>query len=195
LKKEQLIPLDRMAEKSAHNLITAIDNARRIPLHRLIFALGIDHTGEHAARVLAQNFSTLDDLMAAAREDLEAIHGMGSITADAVAGFFASPENRALITQLKDSRVTIFNPLAKQEEKTDHVFAGKTLVLTGTLAAMTRTQAKTRLLALGAKVTGSVSKNTDYLVAGTQAGSKLAKARDLGVKVLDEDRFLEMLKF
>ncbi|MFO7912423.1 MAG: BRCT domain-containing protein, partial [Desulfotignum sp.] len=99
------------------------------------------------------------------------------------------------ITQLKDSRVTIFNPLAKQEEKTDHVFAGKTLVITGTLAAMTRTEAKTRLLALGAKVTGSVSKNTDYLVAGTQAGSKLAKARDLGVKVLDEDRFLEMLKF
>lgn len=194
LKKEQLIPLDRMAEKSAHNLITAIDNARRIPLHRLIFALGIDHTGEHAARVLAQNFSTLDDLMAAAREDLEAIHGMGSITADAVAGFFASPENRALITQLKDSRVTIFNPLAKQEEKTDHVFAGKTLVLTGTLAAMTRTEAKTRLLALGAKVTGSVSKNTDYLVAGTQAGSKLAKARDLGVPVLDEDRFLSLME-
>jgi DNA ligase (NAD+) len=119
---------------------------------------------------------------------------MGSITAEAIAGFFASPENRALITVLKDSGVEIFNPLAEQKEKTDHVFAGKTLVLTGTLTAMTRTEAKTRLLALGAKVTGSVSKNTDYLVAGKEAGSKLAKARDLGIPVLDEDRFLALME-
>jgi DNA ligase (NAD+) len=194
LKQEKLIPLERMAEKSALNLVTAIDNARRIPLHRFIFALGIDHTGEHAARLLAQHFSTLDDLMAAAKEDLEAIHGMGAITAEAIAGFFASPENRALISQLKEGGVEIFNPVAEQEEKKDHMFAGKTMVLTGTLTAMTRTEAKARLLALGAKVTNSVSKKTDFLVAGTEAGSKLTKARDLGVPVLDEDRFAVLLE-
>ncbi|MEX1303336.1 MAG: NAD-dependent DNA ligase LigA, partial [Desulfotignum sp.] len=194
LKPEKLIPLERMAEKSALNLVTAIDNARRIPLHRFIFALGIDHTGEHAARLLAQHFTTLDDLMAAAKEDLEAIHGMGAITAEAIAGFFASPENRALISQLKQGGVEIFNSLAEHQEKKDHMFAGKTMVLTGTLTGMTRTEAKSRLLALGAKVTNSVSKKTDFLVAGTEAGSKLAKARDLGVPVLDEDRFTVLLE-
>jgi DNA ligase (NAD+) len=193
LKKEQLIPLDRMAEKSAHNLITAIDKARQIPLHRFVFALGIDHTGEHAARVLARNFLTLDDLMAASRKDLEGIHGLGAITADAIAGFFANAENRALITQLEDCGVGIVNSLPGPGEKKDHVFAGKTLVLTGTLTAMTRSEAKKQLLSLGAKVTGSVSKNTDYLVAGKEAGSKLARARDLEVPVLDEDRFLTLL--
>jgi DNA ligase (NAD+) len=193
LKKEQLIPLDRMAEKSAHNLITAIDKARQIPLHRFVFALGIDHTGEHAARVLARNFLTLDDLMAASRKDLEGIHGLGAITADAIAGFFANAENRALITQLEDCGVGIVNSLPGPGEKKDHVFAGKTLVLTGTLTTMTRSEAKKQLLSLGAKVTGSVSKNTDYLVAGKEAGSKLARARDLEVPVLDEDRFLTLL--
>jgi DNA ligase (NAD+) len=194
LKKEQLILLDRMAEKSAHNLVTAIDNARQIPLHRFVFALGIDHTGEHAARVLAQNFLTLDDLMAASREDLEGIHGLGAITADAIAGFFVNAENRALISQLENNGVSIVNALAGLTEKKDHVFAGKTLVLTGTLTAMTRSEAKKRLLSLGAKVTGSVSKNTDYLVAGKEAGSKLAKARDLDIFVLDEDRFMALLE-
>jgi len=190
---EQLIPLERMAEKSAHNLITAIEKSRTVPLHRFIFALGIDHTGEHAARLLASAFDTLEDLMAAKKEDLEAIHGLGTITADAIAGFFANPVNRSLIARLKNGGVEIFNPLAKPEEKTDHAFAGKTLVLTGTLTAMTRTEAKARLQALGARVTGSVSKNTDYLVAGNEAGSKLTRARDLGVPVLDEDRFLALL--
>lgn len=193
LKKEPLIPLERMAEKSAHNLIIAIDKARQIPLHRFIFALGIDHTGEHAARLLAQNFLTLADLMAASREDLEGIHGLGAITADAIAGFFANSENHALISQLENNGVSIVNALAGPAEKKDHVFAGKTLVLTGTLIAMTRSEAKKKLLSLGAKVTGSVSKNTDYLVAGKEAGSKLARARDLEIPVLDEDRFLTLV--
>ncbi len=193
LRKEQLIPLDRMADKSAQNLVTAIDKARQIPMHRLIFALGIHHTGEHAARLLARTFATLDDLMAASREDLEAIHGMGSITADAIAGFFANPENQGLIRQLESSGVSIVNALAEPAETSDHVFAGKTLVLTGTLTAMTRAEAKKRLHAIGAKVTGSVSGKTDFLVAGTEAGSKLARARELNVPVLDEDRFLSFL--
>jgi DNA ligase (NAD+) len=194
LKQETLVPLERLAEKSAGNLVTAIDNARQIPLHRFIFALGIDHTGEHAARLLARTFDTLGDLMAASREDLEAIHGLGTITADAIAGFFENSENRALITRLTDSGVHIVNSPAEPAESKDHVFAGKTLVLTGTLAAMTRSEAKARLQALGARVTGSVSKNTDYLVAGKEAGSKLAKAKDLGVPVLDEDRFLALME-
>lgn len=194
LKKEQLIPLERMADKSAHNLITAIDKARQIPLHRFVFALGIDHTGEHAARLLARHFSTLDDLMAASKDDLVAIHGLGSITADAIAVFFSNPENCALMAQLENSGVEIVNSLSVPTETADHVFAGKTLVLTGTLSAMTRSEAKKRLLALGARVTGSVSKKTDFLVAGADAGSKLAKARDLDVPVLDEDRFLALLE-
>jgi DNA ligase (NAD+) len=193
LNQEQLTPLDRMAEKSAQNLITAIEKSRTVPLHRFIFALGIGHTGEHAARLLASTFETLDELMAASKEDLKAIHGMGSITADAIAGFFANPANRSLIDRLKDTGVKIFNPLAKPAAKTGHLFAGKTVVLTGTLTTMTRTEAKARLQSLGAKVTGSVSKNTDYLVAGKEAGSKLTRARDLGVPVLDEERFLALL--
>lgn len=193
LKKEQLTPLDRMAEKSAQNLVTAIENARQIPLHRFIFALGIDHTGENAARLLAKTFDTLDDLMAANQADIEQIHGMGTITAKAIAAFFASPENQALIKKIRDSKVIITNTLAGTPEEKNHAFAGKTLVLTGTLSAMTRSEAKKALLGAGAKVTGSVSARTDYLVAGKEAGSKLTKARALKVPVLDEDRFLEML--
>jgi DNA ligase (NAD+) len=193
LEKGQLAALDRMAEKSAHNLVTAIEKARQVPLHRFIFALGIDHTGEHAARLLAGTFATLDDLMAATKEDLAEIHGMGTITADAIAGFFSTPENRALLTRLKDSGVEIVNPLAGPVKEKDHVFAGKTLVLTGTLSAMTRSEAKTRLVALGANVTNSVSGKTDYLVAGKEAGSKLARAQALNVPVLDEDHFLTLL--
>jgi len=193
LKKERLTPLDRMADKSAQNLVTAIDNARQIPLHRFIFALGIDHTGENAARLLAKTFDTLDDLMVAAEADIELIHGMGTITAKAIAAFFASPENQALIQKIRESGVVITNTLAGQPDEKDHVFAGKTLVLTGTLSAMTRSEAKKALQTAGAKVTGSVSARTDYLVAGTEAGSKLAKARELNVPVLDEDRFLGML--
>ncbi len=193
LKKEQLTPLDRMAEKSAQNLVTAIDKARQIPLHRFIFALGIDHTGENAARLLAKAFDTLDDLMAAKESEIEQIHGMGTITAKAIAAFFASPENQALIKKIRDSGVVITNTMAGTPKEKNHVFSGKTLVLTGTLTAMTRSEAKKNLLAAGAKVTGSVSARTDYLVAGKEAGSKLAKARTLNVPVLDEDRFMEML--
>ena len=193
LKKEQLIPLARMADKSAHNLIMSIDKARHVPLQRFIFALGIDHAGEHAARLLAQNFSTLEDLMAASRKDLEAIHGMGSITADAIAGFFDMPENRELIKKIQDNSVIISNPLAESTSEKLHAFTGKILVLTGTLASMTRSDAQKRLLVLGAKVTGSVSSKTDYVVAGKDAGSKLTRARELDISVLDEAQFLSIL--
>ncbi len=194
LEKEQLILLDRMAEKSAHNLVTSIDKARQIPLHRFVFALGIDHAGEHATRLLARNFLTLDDLMAASREDLEAIHGMGTITADAIAGFFTTPENRELIKKIQDNGVIISNPLAESNPEKSHAFTGKTLVLTGTLSSMTRSDAQKRLLALGAKVTGSVSSKTDYVVAGKDAGSKLTRAKDLNIPVLDENRFMNLLE-
>jgi DNA ligase (NAD+) len=193
LKKEQLTPLDRMADKSAQNLVTAIDKARQIAMHRFIFALGIDHTGENAARLLAKTFDTLDDLMAAKEADIEQIHGMGTITAKAIAAFFASPENQALIKKIRDSKVVITNTMAGIPKEKNHVFAGKTLVLTGTLSVMTRAEAKKNLLEAGAKVTGSVSARTDFLVAGKEAGSKLAKARALNIPVLDEERFLEML--
>ena len=193
LKESQVAALDRMAEKSAQNLVAAIDKARQIPLHRFVFALGIDHTGEHAARLLARNFPTLEVLMAAEEADIEQIHGMGSITASAIANFFAIPENQALIQKIKDSGVVIFNPMTETVREETHAFAGKTLVLTGTLSAMSRSEAKNRLLALGARVAGSVSARTDFLVAGKEAGSKLARAKELDIPVLDEGRFLNML--
>lgn len=193
LKKSQLPALDRMGEKSAQNLVSAIEKARQIPLHRFVFALGIDHTGEHAARLLARNFATLEALMAAGETEIEQIHGMGSITAIAIATFFATPENQALIQKIKDSGVVIENLMGETVREKTHAFAGKTLVLTGTLSAMPRAEAKKRLLALGARVAGSVSAKTDFLVAGEDAGSKLARAEELDIPVLDEDRFLEML--
>ena len=134
--------------------------------------------------------------MSATSEQVEAIHGMGEKSAQAISGFFANPENRALIDRIRQNGVTITNELAGRPDAADddsHAFAGKTLVLTGTLSQMTRSEAKKALQALGAKVTGSVSSKTDFLVAGEKAGSKLTKANALGVAVLDEDKFIQLL--
>ena len=194
LEPEKLAALPRMGEKSAANLIAALKTAKSVDLNRLIFALGIDHTGENAARILAGRYDTLQDLMAAGIEELAGIHGLGEKTATAIASFFSNPENQGLITALESAGVRISNPLYAATEEKDHPFSGKTLVLTGTLSRLTRSEAKTMLLGLGAKVTGSVSSRTDYLVAGEASGSKLKKAGDLGVTILDETRFLSLLE-
>ncbi len=192
LDKMVLAGLDRMGEKSADNLVTAIEKSKTVTFPRFLFGLGMDHTGEHAARLLAQNFSTLDDLMAADADTLIAIHGMGEKTAMAVTGFFSIEENKILIQNLLNAGVSISNDLFGQGPATDNPFSGKTIVLTGTLDIMTRSQAKARLLELGAKVTSSVSKKTDVLIAGREAGSKLAKATELGITVYDEGQFLQL---
>ncbi|MCG8619023.1 MAG: NAD-dependent DNA ligase LigA [Desulfobacterales bacterium] len=194
---ESVAGLERMGKKSADNLIKAIESAKRVSMARFIFALGLDHTGENAARLLAMNFETLDALKDADVPELSAIHGMGEKTANAIAGFFSVPENMLNIERMVSAGIDVYNDLYRKIDAEDsgrsHVFAGKTIVLTGTLTQFKRSEAKEKLLALGAKVTGSVSKKTDFLVAGESAGSKLTKARSLNVEILDETRFVEML--
>ncbi|WDP88233.1 MAG: NAD-dependent DNA ligase LigA [Desulfobacter sp.] len=195
----KLISLERMGEKSASNLLAAIEKAKRVDMPRFVFALGIDHTGENAARLLAQRFETIEALMDADYLAIESIHGMGEKTAHAVTRFFSIPENRAVLREMAAAGVVIHNTLyGGADRNTDqgksHVFAGKTVVLTGTLTLFKRADAKEKLLALGAKVTGSVSAKTDYLIAGEKAGSKLKKAEGLNVPVLDEEKFKTMLE-
>ncbi len=194
LEQSVLADLDRMGEKSARNLVEAIGQSKKISLNRFIFALGIDHTGENAAMLLSTTFQTLEELMAADQARLEAIHGLGEISAGAITRFFANPENQTVIQALLAAGVNITNEAyGRKADESGHVFSGKTLVLTGTLESMTRSQAKKALERLGAKVSSSVSSKTDFLVAGASPGSKITKAHDLGVKILEESEFAQML--
>jgi DNA ligase (NAD+) len=187
----QLAALPRMAEKSAANVIAAIEASRRTTLARFLFALGIRHVGEATARDLALHFGGLDALIAAGEAELAGVRDVGPVVAASLASFLRQPHNRAVIEQLRARGL-------RWEERAPTAaapgaLAGKIFVLTGTLAGMSRDDAKERLLALGAKVAGSVSTKTDYVVAGDAAGSKLEKARQLGVPVLDEAQLMEML--
>ncbi len=193
LDKERLASLDRQAEKSVSNMLKAIEGSKQISFPRFLFALGIDHTGENAARLLAGQFETLETLMAADKASLENIHGMGEKTAASVISFFANQENKRIIQQILDAGVEIQNDLFARETPADHPLSGKTLVLTGTLETLKRSEAKRCLEELGAKVTSSVSARTDFLVAGRDAGSKLEKATRLGVTVLDETELKALL--
>ena len=187
-----IINLERMGEKSAVNLLAAIEHSKHTTLARFIFALGIRNVGEATAKDLAQHFGSLDNLLAADVESLQQVHDVGPVVAQSIADFLAEAHNREVIEQLRASGVhwAEQQPLAA----TALPFSGKTFVLTGTLAALSREEAKEKLEALGAKVSGSVSKKTDYVVAGVEAGSKLDKARELGVAVLDEQQFLALLE-
>ncbi|WP_022668445.1 NAD-dependent DNA ligase LigA [Desulfospira joergensenii] len=197
LEQSTLAALDRMGEKSAQNLVNAIRHAKRVSLNRLLFALGIDHTGENAAMLLAREFPGLPELMDADQLRLESIHGLGEKGSTAITRFFSIPENRAVIQRLLGAGVEIFNDLYRlkedSREEQDHVFSAKTIVLTGTLETMTRDEAKTALRDLGAKVTSTVSSKTDFLIAGAKAGSKLAKAKNLNITVLEESDLIHML--
>jgi DNA ligase (NAD+) len=189
LEAADLAGLDRMAEKSAANLIAALQDSKTISFDRFIFALGIRHVGEHVARLLAKHFPGVAALQAADRDALEAIEGIGPIVAASVASFFGREENTEMIRRLLDSGVQI---TMDQAEPDTHL-SGLTFVLTGTLARMSRAQAQGLIEAAGGKVTGSVSRKTDYVVAGTSPGSKIDKARQLNVAVIDEARLWEML--
>lgn len=188
----EIVDLERMGEKSALNLLAAIEHSKRTTLARFIFALGIRNVGEATAKDLAQHFGSLDNLLAADAARLQQVRDVGPVVAQSMADFLAEAHNREVIAQLRAYGVswTEHEPQATAALP----FSGKTFVLTGTLAAMTREQAKEKLEALGAKVSGSVSKKTDYVVAGAEAGSKLDKARELGVAVLDEQQFLALLE-
>ncbi|MDH5756450.1 MAG: NAD-dependent DNA ligase LigA [Nitrospinota bacterium] len=187
---EQARGLERMAEKSAANLVKAIGASKQRPLERLVFALGIRHVGARAGAVLARHFGSMDALMAAGKEEMEKIHEIGGITAGSVALFFSQEANRRVIGKLKAAGVNMTSSQPSAGEKT---LLGKQFVLTGTLASMARNEAKARIENLGGRVTSSVTKKTDYIVAGAEPGSKAEKARELGIPILEEKDLLEML--
>jgi DNA ligase (NAD+) len=189
---ETLSNLERMAEKSAANVRKAIEKSRNTTLPRFIFALGIRNVGETTARDLARHFGTLEALMQADETGLQQAPDVGPVVAQSIALFFAEPHNAAVIAQLR--KAGVHWPDIKVVPAAKLPLAGKTLVLTGTLPNMTREEAKERIEACGGKVAGSVSKNTDYVVAGAEAGAKLDKARELGLAVLDEAGLLELLE-
>ena len=190
----KLAELERMAEKSAANVVAGIDKSRDTTLARFIYALGIRNVGEVTAKDLARHFGNLDALMDATVEQLQEAPDVGPVVAESIAGFFRERHNREVVEQLRAAGVRWSEGAPAPRAATAGPFAGKIVVLTGTLSAMGRDEAKERIEAAGGKVSGSVSKKTDYVVAGADAGSKLDKAQELGVAVLDEDGFLEMLK-
>jgi DNA ligase (NAD+) len=180
-----------MAEKSATNLLAAIEASKATTLARFIFALGIRNVGETTAKDLARHFGSLDRLIAAGEADLLAVRDVGPIVAQSIAQFFAEPHNLAVVGKLRAAGVHWVESAAAQPSA--GVLSGKTLVLTGALPTLTREAAKEKIEAAGGKVAGSVSKKTHYVVAGAEAGSKLAKALELGVTILDEAGLLALL--
>ncbi len=191
LTEDELAELERMGQKSAANLVAAIDRARRPTLGRFLFALGIRHVGEATARDLAAHFGSMAALMAASEDDLMAVPDVGPVVAAAVAHFLREPHNRDVIQAMLQQHGVEPQPEAQRDRGAP--LAGKTFVLTGTLPKLTRDEAAQRIAASGGKVTGSVSRKTSYVVAGAEPGSKLAKAESLGVAVLDEDGFRQLL--
>lgn len=185
-----LEPLERFAEKSAANLVTSIQNSKKISLAKFINALGISHVGEETADDLANYFQSLEKLMTATEEKLFEINGIGEKVARSLLEFFAQKNNQEFIKKLIKNGVIILKP----EIKTTGKFSGQTFVLTGTLSSLGRDEAKKKIKALGGKVAESVSQKTSAVVAGENPGSKLAKAKKLGVKVIGEEKFIEMLK-
>ncbi|HEX6512011.1 MAG TPA: helix-hairpin-helix domain-containing protein, partial [Chloroflexota bacterium] len=187
-----LAELERMGEKSAAKLVQAIDRSRDTTLPRLLFALGIRDVGEATALALAQHFGSLDKLLDASAAEIQQVQDVGPVVAAHVAAFFASPEHRKVIARLREVGLKWSDVTRPSVE--GQPFAGMTFVITGTLDSMSREQAQEALIALGAKVSGSVSRKTRYVVAGAEAGSKLQKANELGVEVLDEPKFVALLE-
>jgi DNA ligase (NAD+) len=185
----QLAELERLAEKSATNLVNAITGSRIRGLARVLYALGIRFVGERAAGLLAEHFGAIDRVAAATIEEVSEIHGIGPRIAESVRLFFDQPANQKAVEHLREVGVVL-------EESTRPVgpkpLAGKTFVLTGALDQMSRDEAKARIARLGGRVSSTVSRKTDYVVAGAEAGSKLEDAKRLGVKVLDEAEFLDL---
>lgn len=190
LKKDALTDLERMAEKSAQNLLDQIEKSKDTALARFLHALGIPQVGEATAQLLADQFGSLDDILDAGRETLEQIHGIGPTMAEDIYSFFHEKHNREVIRALIKAGIHWPKPARVKKSTT---LAGKTFVLTGGLGTMTRDEAKRRLQELGAKVIGSVSKKTDYVIIGDEPGSKADKARELGVTMLDEKEFLKLI--
>lgn len=195
LEREKLLELERMGEKSVDNLLSAIEKSKENSLERLLFGLGIRHVGAKAAKTIAQRFESMDGLMNASKEELLAVEEIGEKMADSIVLYFSKPEVKDLMEELKSLGMNMEykGPKLVKVEDLDTPFAGKTVVLTGKLSILTRNEAKEKLERLGAKVTGSVSKNTDMLIAGEDAGSKLDKAKTFGIEIWDEQKLVDEL--
>ena len=192
LDKQSLQDLERMGPKSAENLVQEIDASRSLEFWRFLFGIGIRHVGERTAQILARHFGSIERLEHASLEELEQVHEIGPKLAESIYQFLRQSENRALIERLHDAGLPMKSD-AVEEPQRGQVFAGKTFVLTGTLDTMTREEATALIAERGGRVTSSVSKKTDFVLAGRDAGSKLQKAQDLGVRILDEREFSAML--
>jgi DNA ligase (NAD+) len=190
LTKDNLLSLERMGDKSAENVLREIGKSKKLPLERVIFGLGIRFVGERTAQFLAEHFGSMDDLVKATEEELQQVQEVGPRIAKSIVEFFAEPRNRELVDELRSAGLTF---KGKKKERGTKL-ARKTFVLTGTLANYSRDEAKKMIEDAGGKVAGSVSKKTDYVVAGTEAGSKLDKANELGVPIIDENALVELLK-
>jgi DNA ligase (NAD+) len=189
----KLESLERMGKKSSEKLVKNIDHSRKVPLPRVIYALGIRFVGERTAQILADHFGSIDEMARASAEELEQAEEVGPRIAVAIREFFAEPRNRALLEDLRQAGLQ-FSQTKKAAAKRAGKLQGLTFVLTGTLPNLTRDDASERIEAAGGKVTGSVSKKTDYVVAGESAGSKLDKAQELGVKVIGEKELIKLLE-
>lgn len=189
LDKEKVRQMERVGEKSADNLFAALENSKQNPLARLVFALGIRNIGQKASELLCEEFDTIDKLITAERDDILAIDGFGATMAESVAAFFKKPEVLDMIAQFKACGLNLTQP---KIEKAD-TFAGKTFVLTGTLPTLGRKEASELIVKNGGKVSSSVSKKTDFVLAGDEAGSKLKKAAELGIRILTEAEFLNLI--
>ena len=194
LTKEQLLELERMGEKSVSNLLSAIEASKENSLEKMLFGLGIRHVGEKAATILAEEFGTLSDLMAANAERLITIHEIGDKVADSITTYFSNEKVLEVLQKLESYGVnTAYKGRRRQDIPADGLFSGKTVVLTGKLSILTRGEAKEKIEAFGGKVSGSVSKKTDLVIAGEDAGSKLAKAEELEITVWNEAELIEAL--
>ena len=189
LTADDLIGLEHFAKKSADNLVKAVADSKQNDLYKLVFGLGIRHIGQKSAKLLSEHFITMEALQKASIEDISKIEGFGGIMAQSVAQYFAMPQTAELIKKLTELGL---NMKSLKEIESD-IFKGKTFVLTGTLPTYTRNEAAAIIEKFGGKVSSSVSKKTDYVLAGEEAGSKLKKANDLGVTVIDEAAFNEMI--
>lgn len=193
LKKADLAELDRMGDKSAENLIKEIEGSKAAPVEKVLFGLGILHVGENMAELLMDSFQSIDNLASASAADVESIHGIGPRVAESIVDFFREPSNQDFLSRLRTAGLQWSMNTSDAQETTQTFFAGKTVVLTGALSQMTRSEASERIKGLGGKITSSVSQKTDFLIAGDSPGSKYDRANQLGVSILTEAEFLERL--
>jgi DNA ligase (NAD+) len=193
LKKGDLVDLPRFGEKSVDNILSAIEKAKTVTLPRFIFSLSIDHVGEETAEDISEHFGSLENIIESIKNpsSLTAINGVGEVVAESIIKWFSNKDHLDLVDRILNY-VTVLD--FKKSVKDNNMFSGKVFVLTGTMEAMGRDDAKKKIKELGGDVTSSVSKNTDYVVVGEEAGSKLDKARELGIKVIEEEEFLRMIQ-